>query len=172
MSAASQARRRRPDDLEILAFEKGRFTSYSACGIPYLVGGVVEDAGKLITRKPEKFRADYSIDVRLRQEVVEVDLDKRAVKTRNVEEHDESWEGFDDLVVATGAVPVRPQLPGSEAEGIFGVQVLDDGIAIERWIEQEQRRHAVVVGGGYIGLEMAEALLMRGIDVTLVEMSA
>jgi len=170
MSTASQARRRRtPDDLEIVAFERGRHTSYSACGIPYLVGGVVADPDQLVVRDPETFRSRYAIDVHLRHEVVGIDTDRRAVRVSDLDAGGERWEPFDELMVATGSVPVRPDLPGADAAGIRGVQTLDDGIALLRLLADEEPRRAVVVGGGYIGLEMAEALVMRGLEVALVE---
>jgi NADPH-dependent 2,4-dienoyl-CoA reductase/sulfur reductase-like enzyme len=170
MSAASQARRRRgPDDLEIVAYERGNHTSYSACGIPYLVAGVVADAAQLIARDPETFRTQFAIDARLRHEVTEIDTDQRRVRVRDLESGRERWEPFDQLVVATGAVPARPDIPGADVEGIFGVQVLDDGVAVRRTVDAGGLERAVVVGGGYVGLEMAEALVQRGLAVTLVE---
>ena len=170
MSAASQARRRRgPSDLQITVFERGGHTSYSACGIPYLTGGQVDSAEDLIVRTPEEFRSKQDIDARVEQEVVEIDLDRRAVRVRDLTTDAESWEGFDQLVVATGAVPRRPRLPGADARGVYGVQVLDDGIAIRRALDEDAPRRAVVVGGGYIGLEMAEALVHRGLEVSLVD---
>ena len=170
MSAASQARRRHDaSELSIVAFERGNHVSYSACGIPYLVGGVVANSEELIVREAETFRDEFAIDARLRHEVVDIDLDNRAVVVRDLEAGREYREPFDDLLVATGAVPVRPGLPGFDAPGTFGLQVLDDGIALRRAIDDGAPRAAVVVGGGYIGLEMAEALVMRGLAVTLVE---
>src|SRR5918999_972310 len=172
MSAATQARKRRsPDDLTVTALERGHYTSYSACGIPYFVGGVVTDFDKLITRTPEEFRAQ-DIDARIRHEAVEIDLDRRAVRVRDLDGNSESWEGFEHLVVATGAKPIRPQLEGVDSANIFGVQVLDHGVAIQRVLEQEQPRRAVGVGGGYIGLELAEAMVYRGMDVSLVEVAS
>ncbi|MDL4774378.1 MULTISPECIES: FAD-dependent oxidoreductase [Thermomonosporaceae] len=169
MSAASQARRRRgPDELEIVALERGSFTSYSACGIPYYVGGVVADADALIARTPAEFR-ERGIDVRLGREAVEIDPDRGRVRVRELDGGAERWEGYDHLMVATGAVPSRPDLPGADAAGVHGVQVLGDGIEIRRELEARAPRRAVVVGGGYIGLEMAEALVMRGVEVTLVD---
>jgi NADPH-dependent 2,4-dienoyl-CoA reductase/sulfur reductase-like enzyme len=167
MSAASQARRLRPDDLTITAFERGPFTSYSACGIPYLVGTAVERVEDLIVRTPEQF-GEQGIDARIRHEVTEIDVTKGAIKVKSGSEP-ERWEGFDQLVYATGAVPVRPSLPGVDSEGIFGVQTLDHGLAIKRFMDERRPRRAVVVGGGYIGLEMAEAFRGRDLDVTLVE---
>ena len=172
MTAASQARRRRgPDDLEIVAFERGNYTSYSACGIPYFVGGVVEDLDELIARPPEIFRSDFAIDVRIRHEVTEIDLDKGALRVAGPDGV-ESWEGFDQLMIATGGVPVDPDLPGSASEGIFGIQTLDDGVEVKALLDGERPRRAVVIGGGYIGLEMAEALVSRSVQVTLVERAA
>ncbi|HVF19431.1 MAG TPA: FAD-dependent oxidoreductase [Mycobacteriales bacterium] len=170
MSAASQARRRRrSDDLEILAFERGDYTSYSACGIPYLVGGVVDDPGRLISRAPETFRRDHDIDVRTRHEVVAVDLDRRAVQVRDLDGGSERWEDFDQLLLGLGSVPMRPAVPGADAPGIHGVQTLNDGLALRALLDDGGVRRVVVVGGGYIGLEMAEAMVTRGLDVTLVD---
>ena len=170
MSAAAQARRRVPDpaDLEIVAFERGSFTSYSACGIPYLVGDLVHDVDELVARSPEEHR-ERGIDVRIRHEVVAVDLDRRTVRVRGLDGGREEDHGFDQLVLATGATPLRPPIDGIDAAGVFGVQTLADGIAVRRAVDDEQPERAVVVGCGYIGLELAEALVMRGIDVSLVE---
>lgn len=169
MSAASQARKRRgPEDLEIVAFERGDYTSYSACGIPYFTAGIVEDLGALIARPPEVFRDEYAIDVRVRCEVTDLDLDARSVVVRDLEAGREVREAFDQLVIATGAVPVRPPIEGVDARGIFGVQTLGDGVAVRRAMEDRPER-VVVVGGGYVGLEMAEAFVHRGMDVALVD---
>ncbi|MYS23102.1 NADPH-dependent 2,4-dienoyl-CoA reductase, sulfur reductase [Streptomyces sp. DvalAA-14] len=167
MSAASQARRRRSaDELEIVAFERGRHTSYSACGIPYWIGGdTTGDA--LIARTPDEHRA-HDIDVRLATEAIEVDPAAGRVRTRDADGREE-WTGYDHLVIATGAVPVRPSIPGIDADGVHGVQTLDDGEAVLHGLGGAGVRRAVVVGGGYIGVEMAEALLRHGLDVTLVD---
>ncbi|XRQ14042.1 FAD-dependent oxidoreductase [Actinomadura welshii] len=171
MSAASQARRRRgADDLEILAVERGHYASYSACGIPYYVGGVVDDLDRLIARTPAEFR-DRDIELRMRTEAVEIDLEGGRVRLRDVDGGGERWESYDQLMVATGAVPVRPGLPGADAKGVHGVQVLDDGVAIRRAVVEDGARRAVVVGGGYIGLEMAEAMVMQGLEVSLVDLA-
>lgn len=174
MSAASQARRLKdPAELEIVAFERGHFTSYSACGIPYWIGGRVGGRDELIARTPEEHRA-RDIDLRMRTEVVELDLAGGRVRARDLDSGSESWTGYDKLVVATGARPVRPRLPGIGAHGVHGVQSLDDGqrlMASLESIEGSQRaqgRRAVVVGAGYIGVEMAEALVARGYEVTVL----
>lgn len=168
MSAASQARRlRRPDELEIVAFERGHFTSYSACGIPYWVGGDVPDRDRLIARSPEEHRA-RDIDLRMRTEVVEIDVEGARVRARDVDSGAESWTSYDKLVIATGARPIRPDLPGVDAPGVHGVQTLDDGQALLDTLTATEGRRAVVVGAGYIGVEMAEALINRGYEVTVV----
>ncbi|WP_411143975.1 FAD-dependent oxidoreductase [Streptomyces sp. x-80] len=170
MSAASQARRqRKPGELEIIAFERSHFTSYSACGIPYWVGGTVDGPEALIARSPEEHRA-RGIDLRMRTEVTELDLDRGRVRARDLDEDGrESWTGFDKLVLATGARPRRPALPGIDAPGVHGVQTLDDGQALLDTLATTGGRRAVVVGAGYIGVEMAEALIHRGYTVTVLD---
>ncbi|MEU7010237.1 FAD-dependent oxidoreductase [Streptomyces sp. NPDC046332] len=168
MSAASQARRlKSPEEMEIVAFERGHFSSFSACGIPYWVGGDVAERDELIARTPEEHRA-RDIDLRMRTEVVELDVPGQRVRTRDLESGAESWTGFDKLVIATGARPLRPPLPGIDAPGVHGVQTLDDGQALIDSLERTEGRRAVVVGAGYIGVEMAEALLNRGYEVTVL----
>jgi NADPH-dependent 2,4-dienoyl-CoA reductase/sulfur reductase-like enzyme len=169
MSAASQARKRRGDDLDVVVFERGHFTSYSACGIPYWIGGLVEDHEALVARTPEAHR-QAGIDVRMRHEVVGIDLDRRRVVAHDLAAGGEVREDFDHLVYAAGAVPVAPPWARVQGGGVFGVQTLDDGKAIHRWLDADPvPRRAVVIGGGYIGVEMAEAMVNRGLDVTLLD---
>jgi NADPH-dependent 2,4-dienoyl-CoA reductase/sulfur reductase-like enzyme len=169
LTAASQARKRRgPDQLEIIAVERGRHASYSACGIPYWIGGQVSTVDDLVVRTVAEFREKFTIDVRLWQEAIGLDLDGRAVTVRDLAAGTEYRLGFDHLVLATGAVPVRPPLPGIDVPGVHGVRTLDDGEAVRSTVDRGARR-AVVVGGGYVGLEMAEAFIRRGLAVTLVE---
>ncbi|MFH8610418.1 FAD-dependent oxidoreductase [Streptomyces sp. NPDC018029] len=168
MSAASQARRLKgPDELEIVAFERGHFTSYSACGIPYWVGGAVGERDELIARSPEQHR-ERAIDLRMRTEVVRLDVPGRRVLARDLAAGEEYWTSYDKLVIATGARPVRPPLPGIDAPGVHGVQTLDDGQALLDTLTRTPGRRAVVIGAGYIGVEMAEALVGRGYEVTVV----
>ena len=170
MTAAARARRRRdPDDLEIVAFERGPYTSYSACGIPYFVGGLLSDIDGLIARSPDEHRKN-GIDVRTGHEVVAIDVNPRRVRVRDLAgDGRERDEPFDQLVVATGSVPSRPDVPGVNAAGIFGVQTLADGVTVRQAVDERKPRRAVVVGGGYVGLEMAEALVRRGLEVALVD---
>ncbi|WP_067708997.1 FAD-dependent oxidoreductase [Nocardia yamanashiensis] len=168
MSAASQARRlKNAGELEIVVFERGHYTSYSACGIPYWVGGEVGERDDLIARTPAEHRA-RDIDLRLRTEVLELDVPGQRVRWRDLESGAESWLSYDKLVLATGATPIRPPLPGIGAPGVHGVQTLDDGQALIDTLESNPGQRAVVVGAGYIGVEMAEALIHRGYEVTMV----
>ncbi|MEU2800666.1 FAD-dependent oxidoreductase [Streptomyces sp. NPDC007117] len=172
MSAASQARRLKgPDALEIVAFERGHHTSYSACGIPYWVSGDVAARDDLIARTPEEHR-QRDIDLRMRTEVTELDVAGQRVRALDRASGKAYWTGFDKLVIATGARPVRPALPGMDAAGVHGVQTLDDGQALLDSLDAlrsgEGPRRAVVVGAGYIGVEMAEAMLKRGFEVTVL----
>lgn len=172
MSAASQARKRRgADDLSIVVFERGNYTSYSACGIPYWIGGAVKDRDALIARTPEEHRK-AGIDVRLRHEVVGIDLDRREVLVHDLTGAGEAREPFDHLVYATGASPFMPEWARVRDAGVFGVQTLDDGEAVHAWLDADSRpQRAVVIGGGYVGVEMAEAMVRRGLQVTLLEKS-
>lgn len=167
MGVAAQARRGRPaEDLEIIALERGRYTSYSACGIPYWIAGDVERRDDLIARTPQEHRAQ-GIEVRLRTEATSIDLAGRTVTVQDLDSGAVSELAFDDLVIATGATPVRTELPGADAAGVHRVQQLPDGDAILAALEAGATR-AVIVGAGYIGLEMAEALLQRGLSVSIV----
>ena len=168
MSAAGQALRRRGrDELTVVAFERGVTTSYSACGIPYWIGGAVEHEEDLISRTPEEHRKN-GIDMRMRTEVVGIDLKARTVRARDLDGDREYDEPFDDLVYATGSLPIRPPVPGIDAAGVFGVQTLDDGTALRAALTDDVRR-VVIVGAGYIGLEVAEACQARGLEVTVVD---
>lgn len=170
MATATQARRLRPE-LDIVALERGSRTSYSACGIPYLVGGEVETVEDLVARTPQQLRGEYRIDVRLRHEAMAVDVDRREVEVRD-HDHGRTFRlGFDHLLLGMGASPRRPPIDGIDLSHVYGVQTLDDG---ERLLEVAERGgcgEVVVVGGGYIGLEIAEAFLHRGCRVTVVEAS-
>lgn len=170
MGAASTARRLR-SDLDIVALEKSEFTSYSACGIPYLIGGEVARVDELVARTPQEFRNHYRIDVRLRHEALGIDLERREVEVRDHEHGRTIRLGFDQLVIGTGAHPRRPDIPGIDGPDIYGVQTLADGSRLLQRITEKPVRRVVVVGGGYIGLEMAEAFVRRGAAVTVVERS-
>jgi NADPH-dependent 2,4-dienoyl-CoA reductase/sulfur reductase-like enzyme len=168
MSAASQARKRRgPGELEIVAFERGRHTSYSACGLPYYAADVVEDWRDLVARTPEE-HAEQDIEVRTRHEVEAIDLEARRARVRDLDGGRVVEEPWDVLVVATGSAPLRPSIDGIDLPGVHGLSVLEDGIELRKAVDAGPRR-AVIVGGGYIGLEAAEALVARGVPTALVE---
>jgi NADPH-dependent 2,4-dienoyl-CoA reductase/sulfur reductase-like enzyme len=167
MTAAMQARRRQPY-LEIVALEKGTWTSYSACGIPYLVGGDVASLDDLVARTPAELR-EQRIDVRLRHEVLGIDLAGRTLEVRDHVRQRTIPIDFDQLHVATGARPTRPDVPGIDLDHVRGVQTLDDAKGLLETARVSRCSCVVVVGGGYIGLEMAEAFVRWGAQVTLVE---
>jgi NADPH-dependent 2,4-dienoyl-CoA reductase/sulfur reductase-like enzyme len=167
-SAASQVKRAKGDDVDVVMVERGRWTSYSACGIPYWIAGDVDNAEALVARSPETHRAN-GIDVRVGTEAVGVDLDRGSVAVRGPDGTAGELE-FDQLMIATGATPDRPDIPGIDSSGVFGVQTLADGAAIVQSLSEERPLvNAVVVGGGYIGIEMAEAMIRRGLNVTVLD---
>ena len=169
MSASAQARRLRPrDELEIVVFERGAFTSFAACGLPYLVGGEVAGPDELVARSPEEFRRS-GVDVRTDHEVVSIDTDARTVEVRGPGSGGTTVEPYDELLIATGAVPVRPPFPGIDARGVFDLRTIPDGVAVDAAVRDARR--AVVVGAGYIGLEVAEAFRLRGLQVTVIELA-
>jgi NADPH-dependent 2,4-dienoyl-CoA reductase/sulfur reductase-like enzyme len=168
MTAAVGARKLN-GDLDIVAVEQSTWVSYSACGIPYLVAGDIERVEDLVARTPQEFRDRSRIDVRLRHEALAMDADAGQVEVRDHEHGRTVKLPYDQLVVATGARPRRPDIPGINGESVLGVQTLADA---QRLLERTQRANpktVVVVGGGYIGLEMAEAFVRRGAQVTVVD---
>jgi len=168
MSAASKVRREQPQR-EITVFERSPHTSYSACGMPYYIAGLVDEPQKLVARSPEKFREKFNIDVRIRHEVLAIDPAAQRVWVADLEQGSEAWEPYDQLLIATGAEAIFPPLANSDADGIFSLSTLVTGIRVMEFLDRELPRQAVVVGGGYIGLEMAEALVRQGLQVSLIE---
>ena len=166
MSAASQIRRRQPD-WSITVVEKGRFTSYAACGIPYAIAGDVESDSDLEVFPAEKFRSERNIDVRVQCEALSVDTEAREVRVRG--EGGEEVLSWDRLLIATGAIPIVPPWPGIDLEGVAVVRNLEDLARLEHLLTHDAPTRAVVVGAGYVGLEMAEALHRRGLAVTVLE---
>jgi len=169
MSAASKIRREQPER-DILVLERTAFTSYSACGMPYFLGGMFDDYEQLVARSPETFREKYNIDVRTHHEVIAIDPDKQCVTIR-IGANKEIQEPYDQLLIATGARPSCPKVPNADAEGIFGLSTLASGLRVHEFMSTMKPKSAVVVGGGYIGLEMAEALIRQGLGVSLVQRS-
>jgi NADPH-dependent 2,4-dienoyl-CoA reductase/sulfur reductase-like enzyme/rhodanese-related sulfurtransferase len=172
---------------EILMVERGPFVSYANCGLPYHVGGVIEQESSLLVFTAPMFRAMFAIDARANTEAISISPKNKTVDLRNVATGEVTTEKYDKLVLSPGAAPIRPPLPGIDLPGIFSVRTVPDARVIREWIERgssdlpeehtssgfqplEKPKRAVVVGGGYIGLEMAENLVHRGLEVTIVEM--
>jgi NADPH-dependent 2,4-dienoyl-CoA reductase/sulfur reductase-like enzyme len=168
MGAASTARRHGAD-FEIVALEQGRYTSYSACGIPYVISGDVWALDELVVRTPQQFRDQLRIDVRTGHRAMGIDLDRRTVEVRNLAQERTYTLGFDLLHLATGARPRRPPIPGIDGPQVYGVQTLDDAAHLLEAVKTGQCDQVVVIGGGYIGLELAEAFVKRQASVTVVE---
>lgn len=167
MSAASQARRRRPvADLEIVAYERSSWVSYSACGEPYHIAGHVDPLEALVARTPAQF-AKRDIEAHLRHEVTAIDTASRTVTVRRLDDDAVFDDHYDHLLIATGATAVRPQIDGRDLPGVHELRTLDDAAAL-RAIADRGPDAVVIVGGGYIGLETAEAFSTRGWDVTVV----
>jgi NADPH-dependent 2,4-dienoyl-CoA reductase/sulfur reductase-like enzyme/rhodanese-related sulfurtransferase len=169
-SAAARARRL-SEDAEIVVFERGEHISFANCGLPYYIGGTIADRERLLVQSPEGLRKRFRIDVRTRSEVTRIDREARRVTVRNLETGRESSQPYDVLILSPGAEPLRPAIPGADSPGVFTLRNLKDTDAIHRAVDQTSPRRAVVVGGGYIGLEMAEALRQRELGVTLVELA-
>jgi len=170
MSAATQIRRVDPQG-EIVVWEKEGVISYAQCGLPYYIGGVVPDPERLLARTAEEFRKRYRIDVRLYHEVINLDPQSKRVHVRRHDTDDELEEDYDVLLLATGSAPVLPPWEGVDLPGIFPLKTLTNAEQILAWISQKNLKQAVIVGGGYIGLEAAEALVRRGLSVTVVDVA-
>jgi len=169
--ASCAARLRRLDErAEIVIFERGPDVSFANCGLPYYVGGVIQDRQKLLVATPERFRDWLRVEVRVRHEVQKIDRANRSIEVQNLQSGGTVTEPYDVLVLAPGAAPVRPPLPGIDLPGIFCVRNLEDVDRIQAWIGSRKAERAVVVGGGYIGLEMVENLSRRGLHVTVLEL--
>jgi NADPH-dependent 2,4-dienoyl-CoA reductase/sulfur reductase-like enzyme/rhodanese-related sulfurtransferase len=187
--ASCAARLRRVDEqAEIVMLERGPYVSYANCGLPYHIGGVIEHESDLLVANAELFRAHFAVDCRTNAEVVSVDPVGKVVQVRDVATGAVSTESYDKLVLAPGAASVHPPIPGIDLPGIFSVRTVPDARQIREWIERGTSflagmekysgfqtvrpiKHAVVVGGGFIGLETAENLVHRGFDVTVIEMA-
>ena len=167
MSAAAQATRGR-DALDVTVFERGAFTSYAACGLPYYVGGLVPEHDNLVARTPEQHRRN-GIDVRTGHEVLAIDTATGSVLVRDHADGTTLRQEYDHLVIATGAVPLRPPLPGVDLPGVLALHTIPDADAILDGMRARGVRRVVAVGAGYIGLEIAEAFVARDLDVTVVE---
>jgi NADPH-dependent 2,4-dienoyl-CoA reductase/sulfur reductase-like enzyme/rhodanese-related sulfurtransferase len=167
-SAAARARRL-CEDCEIIVFERGPHVSFANCGLPYFVGGEIAEQDSLLVQTPDSLKARFNLDVRIKTEVIRIDLAVRRIRVREVATGREYEEVYDALILSTGASPLKPPLPGIDRPNHFVVRNIPDVERIMAWSKDCRRCRAVVVGGGYIGLEMAEQLRHRRFDVTVVE---
>lgn len=162
--------RRNTEKADIILFERGDYISYANCGLPYYIGNVITERERLFVQTPEAFGKRFRVDVRTRSEVTEVNLQKKTVTVRT-SDGDTYVEAYDKLLLSPGAFPVRPPLPGIESEGIFTLRNVSDTDRIKTYMQQHAVKRAVIVGGGFIGLEMAENLHHAGAEVAVVEMA-
>jgi NADPH-dependent 2,4-dienoyl-CoA reductase/sulfur reductase-like enzyme/rhodanese-related sulfurtransferase len=161
--------RRLSEKAEIVVFERGSYVSFANCGLPYYVGDVITDEKNLIVATPELFRERFNIEVRTQSDVLSIDRKNRQIEVRDVKASTVYREKYDALVLAPGATPIRPPLPGIDLPGIYSLRTIPDSREIRNWIIKADARKAVIVGGGFVGLEMAENLVRRGIAVTIIE---
>ncbi|MEZ4358397.1 MAG: FAD-dependent oxidoreductase [Eubacteriales bacterium] len=169
--ASTAARLRRLDEsAEIILFERGEYISYANCGLPYYVGDVIKSRDSLLLQTPEKLSKKINTDIRIKQEVISIDREKKTVSVKKVDTDETYEESYDKLVLATGSSPIRPPIPGIDSDRIKTLWTIPDTDNIKQFIDEKQVKKAVVVGGGFIGLEMVENLHANGCEVTLVEM--
>jgi NADPH-dependent 2,4-dienoyl-CoA reductase/sulfur reductase-like enzyme/rhodanese-related sulfurtransferase len=168
-SCAARARRL-SEDTEIIIFDRGSYVSFANCGLPYYVGNVITDEKKLFVATPELFKKRFNIEVRLESNVLAIDREKKEIKVIDLKTGETYCERYDALVLSPGASPIRPILPGIHLPGIFALRTIPDSRQIREWISEKNVNQAIIVGGGFIGLEMAENLVNRGIKVSIIEM--
>lgn len=161
--------RRNDEEMEIVIYERDRDISYSGCGLPYFIGGTVPDADDLHPRDPAWFAKRYNIDIRTGHEVISADPAGRTLQVRDLSSGEVTADRYDSLVLATGATSIIPPVPGVDLPGVFALRSVRDAEAIKGWLDDASPEQVVVVGSGFIGLEVAEQLVASGIGVTLVE---
>ena len=169
--ASTAARLRRMDELaEILIFEKGAYISYANCGLPYYIGDVIKDRNKLFVQTAASFNRRFNIDVRVSTEVLAIDAIAKTISAKNLITGETYEETYDKLVLSPGAEPIKPPLPGINLPGIFTLRNVTDTDQIKNFVNAHHLGKAVVIGGGFIGLEMAENLQQLGMQVSIIEM--
>ena len=168
MSAAAKARRTRKD-LDIVVYEQSGFVAYGSCGFPYFIKGEIPRVEDLVARTPAQI-AKQGIQARVRHRVRAIDPTAQTIRVENLETGEEFADRWDRLVLATGGAASRPPIPGLGLPGIFTLRTVEDAVAIRRWLTERRPRRGVIVGGGYIGLEMAEALAAHGVELAVIEM--
>lgn len=152
-----------------MVFDRGPYVAFANCGLPYYVGNVIANEGSLLVSSPEMFRERFNVEVHTETEVVSIDRDAATITVRDLKTGKRRTEQYDALVLSPGAAPIRPVLPGIDQPGVFAVRNIPDTRRIRAWIGERQATTAVVVGGGFIGLEMVENLVHRGLAVTVLE---
>ena len=168
--ATAAARLRRLNEFcEIILFERGEHISYANCGLPYYIGGVIEDSGQLILQTPESFKARFNIDVRVNSEVFSINPASKTVEVKRVDNGETYSESYDYLIISTGAYPIFPDIKGADSERVFTLRSIADTFRIKDFIDRNKPRRAAVIGGGYIGVEVAENLHKSGLEVTIIE---
>lgn len=169
--ATAAARLRRLDEnAQIIVLERGPYVSFANCGLPYYIGNVITQRDALLVSTPEKLKGEFAIDVRTGHEVVSIDRPRKTVRVRNVHSGQEQDVAYDKLILAPGAKPLVPPFPGADLPGVYTLRNIPDTDAIKAHVDKGNVKHAVIVGGGFIGLEMAENLMRRGVAVTIAEM--
>ena len=161
--------RRQSEHMRIIMVERGKYVSFANCGLPYYVGGVIEEQDKLLVADAPLFKDRFNVDVRIEEEVVSIDRESKSVKIRRLSDNAIYDEPYDCLVLSTGSKAIKPPLPGIDLPGIYTIKEIPDTNKVKTWIKDKDVRSAVVIGGGFIGLEMVENLRHLGIDVTLIE---
>ena len=171
MSAASRARRLKPD-MEIIIFERTGDVSWAACGMPYLIEDKVKSASDLVVYDAKFFKEKRNIDISLYHEVKQIFPERKTVLAKNIKSGEEKEYPYDKLLISTGARSVVPPIKGIDLKGIFPLRQLQEGVAIKEYIKQKSPKKGLIIGAGYIGMEMAEAFSERDIKVTIVEKMA
>ena len=170
--ATAAARLRRLDEkAEIIILERGEYVSFANCGLPYYIGGVITDRGDLTLQTPQSFKARFNIDVRVLNEAVKVSPDAKTVTVKNLRTGETYKESYDNLILSMGAEPIRPNIEGADGSNVFTLRNIPDTLKIKNYIDTAKPRSAVVIGGGYIGVEMAENLVEAGLKVAIVELA-
>lgn len=170
--ASAAARLRRVDEkCEIILFERGEHISFANCGLPYYIGEVIKEKEKLLVQTPEAMKKRFNIDVRVLNEVVSIDINKKEVEVHDLKNNNKYRESYDKLILSPGAAPIKPGIEGIDASNVFTLRNIPDTYAIKDYVDNKKPKNAVVVGGGFIGLEIAENLHERGVSVNVVELA-
>src|SRR6056297_2400567 len=169
--ASAAARLRRNDEnVEIVMFERGEYVSFANCGLPYYIGNVIEDRESLLVETPEDLKKRFKIDVRVSNEVLSIDKENKEVEVVDHKTGETYKESYEKLILSPGSSPLKPPIPGIDAPNIFTIWNIPDTDAIKNYVDTKNIKKATVVGGGFIGLEMAENLKELGLEVSIVEL--